>query len=114
MNPSFDTEWSDQARLTFERLPADVQADFIKHLRQLVAKYADLYQRRPVESQVVGTVSHMHVPEWTMWLRLDTDYTEDDTTPVLFINELEELSAKEFEQSLTTARTMPGRMNPPT
>ncbi len=112
MNIPFDTEWSDEARLTFNRLPVEVQADLIRQLPQLVTKYADLYQRRPAESVSVGTISHMQVPGWSMWLRLDTEYHEDEVGPVLFIHEFEELTGKEFEQSLSAAKTRPGRINP--
>ena len=114
MNENLDTEWSDEARLTFNRLPTDVQAGLIKQLPQLVKKYADLYRRRPAESVSVGTISHMQVPGWSMWLRLDTEYHEDEVGPVFFIYELEELTTKEFEQSISAAKSMPGRINPPT
>lgn len=109
---NLDTEWSDEARLTFNRLPIDVQAGLIKQLPQLVVKYADLYRRRPLDSKSVGTVSHIQVPGWSMWLRLETEYHEDEIGPVLFIYGFEELSSKEFEQSLTIAKAMPGRVNP--
>ena len=111
--PVFDTEWADAARLTFNRLSVDVQAAFLKHLPQLVAKYAELYQRKPPESVCVGTVSHMQVPDWGLWLRMDTDYTEDEQGPVLFINELEELTKAELEASVRVAHQLPGRLNPP-
>lgn len=114
MNPSFDTVWADEARLTFDRLPTDVQAALLSQLPQLVAKYADLYQRRPAESVSVGTTSHMQVPGWAMWLRLGTEYHEDEVGPVLFIYGFDELSGKEFEASLAAARVQPGRINPPT
>ena len=113
MNIHFDTKWSDQAWLTFDRLPANVQAGFKDQLPQLVSNYANLYSKRPVEHQVVGTVSHMQVPDWGMWLRMDSDYVEDETGPVLYINELEELSKMEAERSLAQAHQLPGRINPP-
>lgn len=111
--PDFDTEWADAARLTFNRLSVDVQATFLKQLPQLVAKYAELYQKKPLESVSVGTVSHMQVPDWGFWLRMDTDYTEDDQGPILYINELEELTKSEFEASISKAHQLPGRLNPP-
>ena len=59
MDIAFDTEWSDEARLTFNRLPVDVQAGLIKQLPDLVKNYADLYRRRPAQSVCVATTSHM-------------------------------------------------------
>jgi len=112
MDIPFATEWSDEARLTFNRLPVDVQAGLIKQLPELVKNYADLYRRRPAESVCVGTTSHMQVPGWSMWLRLETEYHEDEVGPVLFIHGFDELSGKEFEQSLSAAKSMPGRINP--
>ena len=112
MDIPFDTEWTDEARLTFDRLPIDVQAGLISQLPQLVKKYADLYRRRPAESACVATTSHMQVPGWNMWLRLESEYHEDEVGAVLFIYGFEELTNKEFEQSLAAAKTMPGRINP--
>ncbi|MBO0931900.1 hypothetical protein [Fibrella aquatilis] len=112
MNPPFELLWSDEARLTFNRLPIDVQAAFLKQLPQLITKYAQLYKDRTDPEQVVGTVSHMQVPDWGMWLRMGTDYNEYDDEPVLLIYELEELTSQEFEQSVREAQIMPGRINP--
>lgn len=103
MKRDFDTKWSDPAWLTFERLPPDVQVAFLKQLPQLVSKYADLYRRKPAESVCVGTISHMQIPDWGMYLRMDTDYTEDEQGPVLFINELEEITKAELAASLAAA-----------
>ena len=113
MNEPFDTEWADEARLTFDRLPVDVQASFIHQLPQLVSNYANLYHRRPAKHQVVGTVSHLQIPDWGLWLRMDSEYVEDEEGPILFINELEELSKIEAERSLAQAHQLPGRINPP-
>ncbi|MGM9508830.1 hypothetical protein ACS5NO_13930 [Larkinella sp. GY13] len=113
MSDPIDVKWSDEAWLTFQRLPADVQADLRSQLPQLTTKYKPLYINRPTSAQVVGTVSHFHAPDWTIWLRMDSDYAEIDDRPTLFVNQLDELSAQEFEQSVAAAKTMPGRMNPP-
>ncbi|SFE88334.1 hypothetical protein [Spirosoma endophyticum] len=116
MMPSFDTEWAAEARLTFGRLPievqAKVQADLINQIPQLVKKYADLHQRRPAEHVSVGAISHLQVPDWRVWLRLDTEYFEDEIGPVLFIYELNELTGKEFVQSQTVTKSRLGRNNP--
>ena len=60
----------------------------------------------------MGTVSHMQVPDWGMWLRMGTDYNEYDGESVLLIHELEELTRQEFEQSVGEAQIMPDRINP--
>ncbi|CCH57612.1 hypothetical protein BN8_p06808 (plasmid) [Fibrisoma limi BUZ 3] len=112
MNPSFDTEWATGARLTFDRLPVDVQAGFLKQLPALVAKYAIIYEQKPADSVSVGTISHMQVPEWSMWLRMDTDYTIDEAGPILYINELEELTQAEVNASIANVHQRGGIINP--
>ncbi|RCR67028.1 hypothetical protein [Larkinella punicea] len=113
MSKPLDAQWADDARLTFDRLPIDAQAALIKQFPTLAAKYAELWAKRPAGIPAVGSVSHMQLPDWNIWLRMDIDYVEDEMGAVLFINELTELTAKELEQSVAAARQMPGRINPP-
>jgi hypothetical protein len=114
MSKPLDAQWADDARLTFDRLPIDAQAALIKQFPTLAAKYAELWTKRPSGIPAVGSVSHMQLPDWNIWLRMDIDYVEDEMGAVLFINELAELTAKELEHSVAAARQMPGRINPPT
>lgn len=109
---NLETHWSDEARLTFDRLPVEAQAALIKQFPAFVAKYAELWANRPVGTPAVGSVSHMQLPDWTIWLRMDIDYEEDERGATLFINELTELTYNELEQSVAAARQIPGRINP--
>jgi hypothetical protein len=63
--------------------------------------------RRPICSRAAVVV-----PGWSMWLRLETEYHEDEVGPILFIHRFDELSGNEFEQSLLAAKSMPSRINP--
>ncbi|GAB3562757.1 hypothetical protein GCM10027578_05440 [Spirosoma luteolum] len=58
----------------------------------------------------VGTVSHLQVPDWNIWLRFETEYKEQAGKPILFIEALEELSRTECEASVETARANPDRI----
>ena len=97
--------WSDNARLTFERMSEDVQAALLAEFPRMASRYMPLYHRRPPDLDSVGTIAHMQVPDWNIWLRIDTGYLEDDGEPVLFINELDELTQTELEASVAAARS---------
>lgn len=98
--------WSPAARLTFERMPADVQAALLQELPRMAERYQPIYhQSRPTHLNSVGTITHMQVPTWNFWLRMDTGYLEEDDEPVLFINELDELTGAEVESSVAAAKT---------
>ncbi|MGF7218829.1 hypothetical protein GGR92_005008 [Spirosoma lacussanchae] len=104
--------WSPAARLTFERMPADVQAALLKELPRMAERYRPIYHHsRPAHLNSVGTVSHFKLPDWNIWLRMDTGYLEDEGEPVLFINELDELTQAEVEASVAAARANPNRIN---
>ncbi|RYF66688.1 MAG: hypothetical protein EOO39_22580 [Cytophagaceae bacterium] len=100
----FALVWADEAQLTFNRLPDDVQTSLLSQLPQLVTNYARLYPRRPADSVSVSTISHLRVPDWGMWLRLKTEYHESELGPLLLAYEFDELSRKEFDESLATTR----------
>ncbi|RYF67558.1 MAG: hypothetical protein EOO39_21025 [Cytophagaceae bacterium] len=101
---SFAIVWADEAQQTFNYLPGDVQTNLLSQLPHLVTNYARLYLRRPANSVAVSTISHLQVPAWGMWLRLKTEYHESELGPVLLAYEFDELSRKEFEESLSTTR----------
>lgn len=96
--------WADKAQLTFNRLPVDVQTCLLSQLPHLATNYARLYSHRPAGSVSVSTISHLRVPDWGMWLRLKTEYHESELGPILLAYEFDELSRKEFEESLSTTR----------
>lgn len=110
MNSDLDLVWSPAARSTFERMPADVQAALLEELPRMAERYHPIYhQSRPAHLNSVGTITHMQVPEWNFWLRIDTGYLEDDgepdgSSPRLFINELDELTGAEVDSSVAAAR----------
>ncbi|XAZ82163.1 hypothetical protein A6C57_27935 (plasmid) [Fibrella sp. ES10-3-2-2] len=52
----------------------------------------------------------MQVPNWNIWLRIDTGYLEDEGEPVLFVNELDELSSVEVEASIAKAHANPDKI----
>ena len=110
---AFDTEWSTAARLTLERLPSDVQRGLISQLGQLVAGYTRHYRALMDHQKALNTMPHLHIPDWNIWLRLKTQYQEDELGPVLFVYELEELSSREFAYSLHEAKQLPGRLSIP-
>jgi len=71
----------------------------------MAERYRPIYhQNRPTHLNSVGTITHMQVPEWNFWLRIDTGYLEDEGKPVLFINELDELTGAEVDSSVAAAR----------
>jgi hypothetical protein len=51
---NLETHWSDEARLTFDRLPVETQAALIKQFPAFVAKYAALWANRTAETTAVG------------------------------------------------------------
>ncbi len=103
--------WSPQARLTFERMPPDVQKGLLDELPRMALRYKPIYHtNRRADINSVGTVSHIQVPTWNIWLRIDTGYLEDAGEPVLFINELDELSSAEVEASITKAHANPDKI----
>lgn len=103
--------WSSVARLTFERMPTDVQAALLNELPRMAGRYRPLYrQNRPAHLNSVGTVTHMQVPDWNMWLRIDTGYLEEEGKPLLFVNELDELTQAEVEASVAASRANPNRI----
>lgn len=111
--PDEDLEvvWSSQARLTFERMPPDVQKGLLEEFSRMALRYKPLYDdNRPADIDSVGTVSHMQVPGWNIWLRIDTGYLEDEGEPVLFVNELDELSKAEVEDSIAKAHANPDKI----
>lgn len=105
--PTPELVWSDNARLTFDRMPNDVQTALLTEFPCMISRYAPLYHRRPPDLDSVGTIAHIQLPDWNIWLRIDTGYLEDDGEPVLFINELDELTQIELEASVAAARSNP-------
>ena len=103
--PTPELVWSDSARLTFDRMPDNVQAALLAELPRMASRYAPLYHRRPPDLDSVGTIAHMQLPDWNIWLRIDTGYLEDDGEPVFFINELDEVTQTELEASVAAARS---------
>ena len=103
-----EVEWFDEARLTYERLPADVQVALAGRLRKLFDVYPPLYQRKPPDIEGVATVAHLQVPEWGCWLVMETEYYVEAGIPTLCVVRLEELSQREFEQSVTARRAQGG------
>lgn len=106
--------WSPAAKLTFERMPTDVQQGLLEEFPRMTLRYRPLYHtNRPADINSVGTVSHIQVPARNIWLRIDTGYLEDEGEPVLFINELDELSGQEVAASVAAARANPDRIQLP-
>lgn len=101
-------KWTDEAWLTYQRLTSDVQAGLDDRLVSLSETHPSLYRNKPHESEGVATVAHLQVPAWGCYLVMETEYTVEAGTPVLFILRLEELSQREFEQSVARTRAKPG------
>lgn len=74
-----------------------------------MVSYARYYRALTNHPKALNTMPHMHVPEWNIWLRLQTQYQEDELGPVLLVYALEELSSREFEHSLGEAKQLPER-----
>jgi hypothetical protein len=102
--------WSDSAWATYERMPPDVQAGIKQTFQGMLTRYAPIYHQRPPEIASVGTVSHMQVPDWNIWLRFVTEYSEQTGKPLLCVEALEELTQAECEASVAAARANPGRI----
>lgn len=103
--------WSDSARYTYDRMPPDVQSGVDKALMDMVERYGPVYHKRPPDMVSVGTVSHVQVPDWGMWLRFETEYAEDEHGPWLYIEIMDELTKAECESSVAAARINPNRVN---
>lgn len=101
-------DWADEAWLTYQRLTPDVQAGLKARLVSLSETYPSLYRDKPQESEVVTTVAHLQVPAWGCYLAMETEYTIEQETPVLYVLRLEELTQREFEQSVARTRAKPG------
>ena len=101
-------DWADEAWLTFQRLTPDVQAGLASRLVNLSKTYPSLYRDKPRQSEGVVTVAHLQVPAWGCYLAMETEYTIEAGTPVIFILRLEELSQREFEESVAQTRAKPG------
>jgi hypothetical protein len=100
--------WAPPAQATFERMPPDVQQALFAEFPRMALRYQPLYHNgRPPHIDSVGTVTHMQVPVWGMWLRIDTGYLEDEGYPVLFINELDELTEREVQASIEALHARP-------
>lgn len=97
-------DWADEAWLTYQRLSADVQAGLDARLVSLSEVYPSLYRNKPHLSEGVATVAHLQVPAWGCYLAMETEYTIESGTPVIYILRLEELSQREFEQSVLAQR----------
>lgn len=110
--PEPEIVWSPMARHTFERMPADVQQALLDEFPRMAIRYQPLYRspNRPAHINSVGTVTHLQVPDWNIWLRIDTGYLEDEGYPVLFVNELDELTKTELDASVSAARANPDRL----
>ncbi|GAB3280897.1 hypothetical protein GCM10027347_56310 [Larkinella harenae] len=113
MRQPLDVRWAEEAQLTFEGLPIEAQDALTEQFPSLASQYADLWARRPTGIPAVGSVSHMKIPEWNIWLRMDVDYAEDEIGAIFFVNELTELTAQELEMSVAAARQRPGQITPP-
>ncbi|WP_041259701.1 hypothetical protein [Fibrella aestuarina] len=106
-----EIRWSDPAWLTYQRMPPDVQVGIDQTIESMFDRYAPVYRQRPVDIVSVGTVSHMHVPDWGMWLRFETEYYEDKDKAYLCIESVDELTLKEFEESVAATRAKSDRIS---
>lgn len=68
-------------------------------------------ESREEQALTIFNSFHIYVPDWNIWLRLKTQYQEDEVGPILFIYELDELSGHEFDRSLSEVKQLPERLN---
>lgn len=98
-------EWFDGARLTYQRMPADVQVALDERIQKLFKIYPPLYQNKPGG---MDTTAHVQVPAWGCWLVMETENYLEDGISTICVVRLDELAKREFEQSIVQTRAKPG------
>ncbi len=100
---SIRLEWSDEARLEYDKMSTDLQEGVLDGVKQLSQRSFSLYQYRPDDIEFISMVSHLQIPSLKIWLELTTQYYGDTKEPILLVYALKESSAANtLKQKIST------------